>query len=174
MVRWLQTRLLDFVNDQSAWERDIAIFWQLSDISTAVQTHCTYSFDSWFPRQIPRLGQNRVYTPYICDLPAKNTVYTPYLYGSGQPYTFLNKHKWCRLSILRHHASSAQWQTDLLTCSASAYDGWQCTDALWVCTCQVWLACTSVANAIYDCMFKGCFAISRVGHNRTYTPDMTI
>jgi len=40
-----------------------------------------------------RVGQNRIYTPYIYtvydrifgDFPAKNTVYTSYIYGSGQP-----------------------------------------------------------------------------------------
>ena len=41
---------------------------------------------------ICRVGQNRIYTPYITvyfgDFPTKNTVFAPYIYGSGQPYVY--------------------------------------------------------------------------------------
>jgi hypothetical protein len=37
-------------------------------------------------KHMSRVGQNRIYSPYMTDFPANNTVYTPYIYGSGQPY----------------------------------------------------------------------------------------
>jgi hypothetical protein len=41
-----------------------------------------------------RVGQNRIYTPYITVylmISCQNTVYTPYIYGSGQPYIYVQQ-----------------------------------------------------------------------------------
>jgi hypothetical protein len=48
---------------------------------------------------IHRVGQNRMYTPYMTVYLAiflpiiPYTVYTPYIYGSDQPYTFSKEQK---------------------------------------------------------------------------------